>query len=137
MDVTKVSDCLVLKISEFCVDNDADNVLYVFYDKMTHHFFIRGSQSNKYYEFHPYSFRCEFASELEDFISVVVSENSKMMYELLNYKNLPLDSDEITYEYLENNELPMIQITTIVSKYYYQEEVLSLLRMLRSVFNFY
>ena len=132
-----ISDCLVLKISEFFVDNDPDNILYIFYDKMEHQFFIRGSQSSSKFEFYPYSFRCEFAADLEEFIRVIISEDSKIIYELLNYTELPMDSDDITYNYLEETETPMIQITTIMSKDYNSRGVLTFLRMLRNVFNYY
>jgi hypothetical protein len=137
MTTTTVTDCLVLKISEYLTDNEPDNVLYVFYDKMLHHFFIRGAQSSARFEFYPYSFRCEFAKDLEQFIHAIISSDSKVVYELLNYTDLPVESDDITYEYLEEAETPMMQITTIVSKNYNSKGVVNLLRMLRNVFNYY
>jgi cell division protein FtsI/penicillin-binding protein 2 len=135
---TKLTDCLILKITEFSdMDNSVDTILYVFYDKVNHHFFIRGSQMSEQFETTPYCFRCEFANELEQFIRVIISEESKVMYELVNYVDLPLDSDDITFEYLKEYDLPTITITSIVSRYYSSRKVTSLLRMLRNVFNYY
>jgi hypothetical protein len=137
MTTTVVTDCLVLKISEYFTDDEPENILYVFYDKILHHFFIRGAQSSSKFEFYPYSFRCEFAKDLEQFIRAIISTDSKVVYELLNYTNLPVESDDITYEYLEEAETPMMQITTIVSKNYRTKSVINFLLMIRNVFNYY
>ena len=137
MTTTVVTDCLVLKISEFLTDDEPDSILYIFYDKMLHHFFIRGAQTSTRFEFYPYSFRCEFASDLELFIRAIISTDSKVIYELLNYTDLPVDSHDITYEYLDETETPMMQITSIVSKDYNSKSLVNLLRTLRNVFNSY
>ena len=132
------TDCLVLKIEEYCSDsNDLDNTLYILYDKMLHNFVIRGKRFNKKMASCTFSFNCEFAEELADFISFVICKENLWTYVLYNYDNLPVLSDEITYEFLKRNDSKVYELGGYDKQEYDRDNLLKNLRMLRNVFNYY
>ena len=97
------ADCLVLKIEEY-VDELLDTTLFILYDKNEEIFLVKGKRSVVFGKPEPisYSFTCEFASELIDFIEFVISKESKVSYSLYNYNDLPNDSKDIDYDYLKH-----------------------------------
>ena len=132
------TDCLVLKIEEHYVDTKTlDTTIYVLYDKMEHQFVVRGQRANDQIPSCTFSFNCEFAHELADFISVVICEKNQWKYVLYNYDNLPATSDEITYNFLKKNESKTYELAGYERQKYDNEVLLKHLRMLRSVFNYY
>ena len=63
------NDCLVLKIEEYDIDDGTlDTTLYIIYDKKEEKYVIRGKRYCDIMETCTYSFNCEFAQELFDFI---------------------------------------------------------------------
>jgi len=133
-----MSDCLVLKIEERYTDSDElDTTMYVFYDKETHHFYIRGKRRSTKIDSATFSFTCEFAEELVDFISFAICKKNKWTYVLYNYSDLPLSSDDISYEYLVENQSSVNEIAGYNKQEYKRKILLSRLRMLRNVFNYY
>ena len=141
-----VPDTLVLKIVEHDVDSgEQDTTLYILYDKMRHHYVIRGKRKDvirgKRKEFDlrtcTYSYECEFAHDLADFIEFLIDEENKVSYILYNYDNLPSTSNEITYEFLKENDAITYEIAGYDNKKFYRRELLKNLRMLRNVFNHY
>ena len=132
------TDCLVFKIEENDNDsNELDTALYVLYDKIEHHFVVRGKRHHKKIDSCTFSFQCEFAEELADFISYVICKKNLWTYVLYNYDNLPATSDEITYEFLRRNESKVYELAGYNEQEYSRDVLLKNLRMLRNVFNYY
>jgi len=136
--MTDNTDCLVFKIQEHCCDtNELDATIYILYDKKEHNFVIRGKRFSKKIESCTFSFICEFADELADFISFTICEENMWTYVLYNYDNLPDSSDEITYEFLKNNDSKVYELAGYDKQEYDRDALLKHLRMLRNVFNYY
>jgi hypothetical protein len=132
------NDCLVLKIEEYDIDNGTlDTTLYIIYDKKEEKYVIRGKRYSDIMETCTYSFNCEFAQELFDFITFVICKQNRWTYLLYNYDNLPATSDEITYEFLKRDESKVYELGGDDRQKYNEKELMSNLRMLRNVFNFY
>ena len=135
--MTSMCDCLVLKIDELNSSEDIETTLYILYDKMNHHFLIRGQRFSEEENYYPYSFNCEFAADLELFIKFVLNNGNKVMYEMLNYQELPESNEDITFEYLDENNSPANQVIGFLPNTYSSKKILSMLRMMREVFNYY
>lgn len=132
-------DCLVLKIEEIESESKKlDNTLFVVYDSNEDHFIVRGKRiDDASREFVPYSFMCEDAKSLANFISFTICKSNLWSYTLYNYDNLPYYSENITYEFLVENEDMSYEITGYDNQKYNRKQLLSNLRMLRNVFNYY
>ena len=131
-------DCLVLKIEEYDIDNgNLDTTLYIIYDKKEEKYVIRGKRYSENMESCTYSFNCEFTQELFDFITFVICKQNRWTYVLYNYDNLPATSDEITYEFLKRDESKVYELGGYDRQKFKESELLSNLRMLRNVFNYY
>ena len=132
------TDCLVLKIEEHDIDTkELDTTLYILYDKNESHFVIRGKRFSKVMDSCTYSFNCEFAKELADFISFVMCKKNQWSYSLYNYDNLPQTSDEISYDFLKNHDSRVYELSGYDRQKFKRKELLKRLRMLRNVFNYY
>jgi len=133
------TDCLVLKIEEYgSSDNKLDTSLYVIYDKAEHMYIIRGKRFNEgKHNFQPFSFMCKNSKELTNFISFVICKTSLWSYVLCNYDNLHYNSDDITYEYLEENESYNYELAGYDKVKFNKTQLRNNLRMLNSVFNYY
>jgi len=132
-------DTLVLKIVEHDVDlHRPDTILYVLYDKAEEKYVIRGSRvETKTIKSCVYSFDCENASDLTDFISFIICPENRVSYILYNYDNLPRSSNNITYEFLSTYDDRQYEISGYDNQYLKKHELVKHLRMLRSVFNYY
>jgi len=139
MSKYSVPDCLVLKLEEVEKSSDRlDTTVYIFYDKRTHHFFIRGRRRwSPNSESCTYSFQCEFAKDLADLIHFLICKNNKVNLTLYNYDNLPFESNDITYEFLSNYDHSDYEISGYDSVKLLRKDLLRNLRMLRNVFNYY
>ena len=136
--MTKNTDCLVLKIEEYDIDNkELDTTLYVLYDKKEHQFILRGKRATENIESCCYSFNCEFAKDLIDFITFVICKKNRWTYVLYNYDNLPATSDEITYDFMEYNDSKVYELAAYDKQKYVKKKLEKNLRMLRNVFNNY
>ena len=137
-NITEITDCLVLKIEERDSDtNVLDTTLFIVYDKKEHNFIVRGKRFSKKIDSCSYSFNCESAEELADFISFTIDRNNKWSYILYNYDNLPYTSDEISYEFMDKNQAREYEIAGYDNQIYKRSVLLKNLRMLRNVFNYY
>ena len=133
-----VPDTLVLKIVERDTEiNKDDTTLYILYDKRKHRFLIRGKRRETSIPSYHYSFECEYAHELADFIEFLIDRENDVSYILYNYDNLPETSNEITYDFLEENDDRTYEISGYDNKKLQRRELLRNLRMLRNVFNYY
>lgn len=132
-------DCLVFKLEEVEYNtNKIDTTLYILYDKVRHVYIVRGrrrwtpmSQSCSY------SFECEFAKDLADFIEYVICKRNKINETLYNYDNLSNHSNEITYEFLHDYDHSDFELSGYDNRKLRRGRLLKNLRMLRNVYNYY
>jgi hypothetical protein len=139
METTIVTDCLVLKIEERDkVTGQLDTTIYIIYDKKDHNYVVRGKHNDcKNIEACTYSFVCNYAIDLVDFLSFVMCKKNRWTYVLYNYDNLPYDSNDITYEFLKEDESNVYELTGYNNVKYNRKNLSTILRMLRNVFNYY
>ena len=130
------SDCLVLKINsfdEFYVI--AGITVYVIYDINSKMFVICGKRDcGVEFNFNSYSVKA-----VEIFLSFIFSNRRYINYSISNHSELPFNQSEISYDYL--NESLFENVYEIACKseksMYNKREVRNLLKMLKSVFNYY
>jgi hypothetical protein len=136
---TIVTDCLVLKIEERDQYTDSlDTTIYVIYDKKDHNYVVRGKRrATEKADSCTYSFVCYYAEDLADFLSFVMCKSSLWTYVLYNYDNLSYDSNEITYEFLNECESNIYELAGYNNLKYSRKSLCKTLRMLRNVFNYY
>jgi len=133
-----VPDTLVLKIVEHDVDlGRPDTTLYVLYDKATHRYVIRGKRNSRMIDSCTYSFECECANDLADFLEFLFDKTNNFSFILYNYDNLPATSNEITFEFLETYDSNVYEISGYDNKKLKRQYLLRNLRMLRNIFNYY
>lgn len=134
-----VPDCLVLKIEEREVDTkEIDTTLYILYDKKYHNYVIRGRRRiSPTHISCEYSFVCENIEDLVYFITFVISKSNLWTYVLYNYDNLPIDSNDITFEFLYNFDHSDYELSAYDNEKYNKSVLTKNLKMLRNVFNFY
>ena len=136
---TASGDCLILKMQEY-IDGELDTTLFILYDKNEEYYLVSGRRSaiNEKPQSIPYSFQCEYASDLIDLISFVICKKSTISYTLYNYDDLPKDSSHIDYEYLKELDGKVeYELAGYDNQNYNKKELLKYLRMLRNVFNYY
>jgi hypothetical protein len=131
---TQVPDCLVLKIN----DSKSNTTIFVLYDTKEHQYVIRGKRqkTEKYKNYCDYSFVCNCAEDLADFLEFVIYKKNLWTYILYNYDNLPYDSNDITYDFLSDVS-PVYELSGYKQQKYNKNTLLSNLKMLRNVFNYH
>ena len=131
-----VPDTLVLKIIEYD-EFKTDTKLYILYDKSINRYIIRGSrQDTSRVKTCTYSFECEFAKDLVDFIDFLIDHSNTVSYILYNYDNLPALSNDITYEFLHDHGDARNEIAGYDNQKLNKKVLVKNLRMLRNVFNY-
>lgn len=134
-----VPDTLVLKIEEYeCENKLIDTTLYILYDTRSKRYVIRGKRrSTVNLESQPYSFESESSSELADFLMLIMDCDNVLSYTLYNYDNLPEESNDITYEFLNKYDDRTYEVVGYDNKKIKRKDLLRNLRILRNVFNYY
>jgi hypothetical protein len=134
-----ITDCLVFKFEEVeCDTGKIDNTMYVIYDKRNHKYLIRGRRRwTPQAQSCTYSYECEFAYDLADFIQYLIGPDNKINEILYNYDNLPENPHEITFEFLNDYDHVDYEISGYNNKKLKRCRLLKNLRMLRNVFNYY
>lgn len=134
-----VPDCLVFKLEEFDTTlKEIDTTIYILYDKKEHHYVIRGQRRRtQTHQSCAYSFVCEFAEDLVVFLRYIICKTNTVNEVLYNYDNLPDNSDEITYEFLNDHDDRTYEISGYNGLKFKRNRLLRNLRMLRNVFNYY
>jgi hypothetical protein len=132
-------DCLVLKIEEFDADtHENDTNLYVLYDTNNSRYIIRGRRKwTPKTNACEYSFVCDDEDELAHFLQYVICKQNKINEILYNYDNLPTDSNDITFEFLNNYEHSDYEISGYNSKKFKKARILRNLKMLKNIYNVY
>ena len=90
------ADCLILKIEEVYDTQEKviDNEVFVLFDKNTESYVIRGKRIGTY------SFLSKTSDDVIEFLSFIIDNNNLINYRLYNNKDLPWESDDITFEQL-------------------------------------
>ena len=137
-----VTDTLVLKIVEHeSLTNRLDTTLYIFYDQSTETYVIRGKRrETPLTKSCTFSFECNYAEDLADFIEFVIDVKDpsiELSYVLYNYDNLPLLSNDVTYEFLQQYDDVVYEISGYDNQQYKRKKLLKYLRILRMIFNHY
>ena len=140
LNMTKIiADCLVLKIEEY-INNLLDTTLFILYDKNEDQYLVRGKRSNVLDRLVPisYSFSCKYASELFNFINILLCKKSKLNYTLYNYDDLPYNQNEIDYYYLKNLDGDIeYELTGYDNQKKSKKQIMNYLSILKNVFNYY
>lgn len=133
--VNNMPDCLVFKFEEVDVDSKKiDNTVYVLFDNGKNKYIIRGKR-----KWTPnscaYSFECDRLSDLVDFLEYIICSYNKVNEVLYNYDNFPEDSNEITYDFLNEYDNSDYEISGYNSKKFSRKRLFKNLRMLRKISN--
>jgi hypothetical protein len=133
------TDCLVLKLEEFDTTlKQLDTTVYILYDKNEDKYVIRGQRRRtEDQQSCTYSFNCEFAEDLVDFLKYLICPSNTVSEVLYNYDNLPGISDEITFEFLKEHDDRNYEISGYNGFKLKRKRLVRNLRMLRNVFNYY
>lgn len=117
--------------------NSVDNRLFIGWSVQDNDYFVRGKREDiGLNEFVPYAFRCEHTDDLYDFIEFVVGPKSRASIELYNYNNTEsMDTDEITYEFLEENMDRNYEIAAYDDVKLKRRQITTYLRMLKNSYN--
>jgi hypothetical protein len=134
-----ITDCLVLKLEEYDIpSNILDNTLYVIYDKKEKNYIVRGKRfSTLKTPSCSYSFICENTKDLAFFISYIIDYNNNVNEILYNYDNLPYDSKDITFDFLNESDDKNYEISGYNNVIFCKKKLLKNLKMLKNVFNYY
>jgi hypothetical protein len=132
------TDTLVLKIVEQD-DKGVDNNMFIFYDVNRRKFYIRGARTQtRHVHYEPYSFGCpNRLNDLYEFISFMICKKNIRHYTMYNHADMPVDSDDITYEALVENEDKSNELFGYDDCEHSNKNLKALLNMLRSVTNPY
>lgn len=133
------TDCLVLKLEEIEAETDQiDTSLYIIYDKRNNRYLIRGRRRWKpTCQSCTYSFECEYADNLVDFIDYLICSDNKVNEILYNYDNFPENSDDISFEFLQEYEHSDYEISGYNRQKLKKRRLFKTLKMLENVFNYY
>jgi hypothetical protein len=136
---TVYGDTLVFKIEDINKNTRTpNNIIFIFYDTEKSMYVIRGKRAdNEYINYEPYNFNCKSKTIIENFIKNMKTKQSLIYYTLYNYKDLPINIHDITYD-----ELIRLQddSCTIIEKYdyiYKTNYIIKFLTMLKNMFNYY
>ena len=98
-------DCLVLEIYVNNQIFDERKRVFVWYDSYERRFFLRGKNDDtEIISYNPFNFKSKRASHIADFLSFIINKRSVLEVALYNFMDLPLSSNDITYEMLLENE---------------------------------
>jgi hypothetical protein len=135
-----VTDCLVLKLEEYDVTLKViDTTIYVLYDSKENQYIVRGSRM---YELRgkescAYSFVCNDEYMLADFIKYIFCKKNKITEILYNYDNLPHNSNDITFDFLQKYDEKHYEISGYNKLKMSRKRLIRNLKMLKNVFNYY
>ena len=131
-------DTLVFKIEEYEEYKLIDTTLYILYDTRSERYVIRGKRlSTCSSTSYPYSFESESARDLVDFIELIICSKNSVSYSLYNYDNLPNESNNITYDFLNVCDDRAYEVSGYDNQKLKRSVLLKYLRSLRNVFNYY
>ena len=134
-----VTDCLVLKLEEYDVNlNILDTTLYIIYDIKEKKYIIRGKRrSIQDLPSCSYSFVVKNIKDVAFFVNYLIDTKNKVNEILYNYDNLPYYSEDITFDFLNEFDDKMYEISGYNDINLCKKRLIKNLKMLKNVFNFY
>jgi hypothetical protein len=136
-------DTLVLKVVETNTNKGSpeQNRTYILYDQQQQTFLIRGGYSVKY-KLSDYSFYCDYVENLKDMLKIFYNTFDELGVSLVNFKNLPTTSDDITFSLLldedcKANEIVGYDYKQSIGDNWENVPVDRYLNVLRNVYNDY
>jgi hypothetical protein len=141
MTTKKESDsCLVLCIEEcenYVDTKSIDTRLFITYDFENDSYVVYGKREDtKNTMFVPYFLRCDYTSDLYDFIRCIFDIDNKINVTLYNYNNMPLDCESVDYNFMENNREVSYEIVGYDNTEL-KRNIKTMLRNLRNMYNLY
>jgi len=136
---TSVPDCLVLKFEEIDSDTEQlDQTVYIFYDQSIETYVVRGRRRwTPAIQSCTYSYECDNESDLADFMEYLFCPDNTVNEILYNYDNFPDNSNDITFEFLNENDHKDYEISGYNNKPHSVKRFKRLFRMIRKVGNFF
>lgn len=130
------SDTLVLKIVESDEYNHEVLRVYVFFDHKLNTYGIRGGYSTtNTNRFAKFSFYCDSLCNVSEYLHILFDKFNSLTVALVNYPNLPIISNDITYHLLKDYDC---RINETVGYDYTRKEPMiyrSYLSILKNVYN--
>lgn len=135
--VNNMPDCLVFKFEEVEKDtNIIDTTIYVLFDQRKDKYIVRGQRKwTPRYHSCTYSFECDNQCDLSEFLQYIICSSNRVNEILYNYDNLPNDSNEITFEFLNEYDHSDYEISGYNGKKFSSKRLFKNLRMLRKISN--
>jgi hypothetical protein len=136
------SDCLVLKIEEVepsnSVEKVVDNQIFVIFDTREKRYILRGKRNDtRKINFEPYSFNCDTSYDVVNFLSFIVDKNNLLNYILYNVSDLPLKSEEISFESLVNSVYGECELVGYENSAFSKKVLKNNIQILRYMYNDY
>lgn len=132
------SDCLVLKIEESDRNSKLDHCIYIIYDVNNKHYILRGKRTESVdTNFEPYSFDSDSKTDIVDFMSFIMDKNDLLNYKLYNKIDLPWESNDITFEYLEESIQDANEMVAYDMDKFSKKTLRKRIDILEAIYNFY
>ena len=135
--MTSSSDCLVLLIEGYDPElNISVNKTYVLYDNVNQQYLVRGLDFDKETQKKSFSFTVDYdaTESIVDFTDFF-SSGDQVKIAVYNFDDLPLTSEEITYEYLEDYSSEEYEIFTFRPTNYSKTTIRRMLTMVKNLYN--
>ena len=136
------SDCLVLKIEEVestgSNEKIVDNQIFVIFDTREGHYILRGKRNDTTkIDFDTYSFNCNTSDDVVNFLSFVIDKNNLLHYILYNINDLPLKSEEISFESLGDRVYGARELVGYENNVFSKKILKNNIQILRYMYNDY
>ncbi len=126
-------DCLVLQIFANNDIPEFSTKIFIWYDKNQHRFFLRGKN---YESENTFNFKSKKSRHIADFLTLILDKRSFIEVEMYNFTELPEDSNDITFEFLQSDST----VEIIYTNYDYplqHNELKRIIKMLSKIYNNY
>lgn len=134
-----VPDCLVLKLEEVDINSkEIDTVVFILYDAKKFEYVIRGQRTRTVtYDSCTYSFISDSIPDVVNFLQYVICKSNLVNETLYNYDNLSNNSNNITFEFLQEYEDKEYELSGYNNLKLSKKRLVRNLNILRNVFNYY
>lgn len=134
-----VPDCLVLKLEEVDINSkEIDTVVFILYDAKKSEYVIRGQRTRTVtYDSCTYSFISNSIHDVVNFLQYVICKSNLVNETLYNYDNLSNNSNNITFEFLQEYEDKEYELSGYNNLKLSKKRLVRNLQILRNVFNYY
>ena len=134
-----VPDCLVLKLEEVDINSkEIDTVVFILYDAKKSEYVIRGQRTRTLtYDSCTYSFISNSIPDVVNFLQYVICKSNLVNETLYNYDNLSNNSNNITFEFLQEYEDKEYELSGYNNLKLSKKRLVRNLNILRNVFNYY